>query len=139
MNIDMLDDPTMNAMGQYMTRLSKRQQLVASNIANIDTPGYKSKDISFQATMEELMASQSVPLQATRPEHNSLDHLRFAPLEAEVFEVPGLTERGDGNNVDIDKEMLKLGETSFGYSMMTQLLRTKFRIIATSVNEGRAG
>jgi flagellar basal-body rod protein FlgB len=139
MNIDMVDDPTLNAMGQYLTRLSKRQQLVSSNIANIDTPGYKAKDISFHATMEELLAPQSVPMQATRPEHNALDHLRFAPMEPEVFEVQGLTERGDGNNVDLDKEMLKLGDTSFGYSMVTQLLRTKFRTIASSINEGRSG
>jgi flagellar basal-body rod protein FlgB len=139
MKVDMLDDPTLNAMGQYMTRLSKRQQLVSSNLANIDTPGYKAKDISFHATMEELIASQTVPMKATRPEHNSLDRLQFAPLEPEVFEVPGLTERGDGNNIDLDKEMLKLGETSFGYSVMSQLLRTKFRTIATSINEGRVG
>jgi flagellar basal-body rod protein FlgB len=139
MKIDMLDDPTLNAMGQYMTRLSKRQQLVASNVANIDTPGYKAKDVSFHATMEELLGSQSIQMQATRPEHNSLDHLQFAPLEPEVFEVQGLTERGDGNNVDLDREMMKLGQTSFGYSMVSQLLRIKFRTIASSINEGRAG
>jgi flagellar basal-body rod protein FlgB len=139
MKVDMLDDPTLEAMGQYMTRLSKRQQLVASNIANIDTPGFKAKDMSFYATMEELLASQSVPMKATRPEHNPLNRLQFAPLEPEVFEVSGLTERVDGNNVDLDKEMLKLGETSFGYSMMTQLLRTKFRTLASSINEGRVG
>ncbi len=139
MKIDMLDDPTLEAMGQYMTRLSKRQQVVSSNVANIDTPGYKAKDISFHTTMEELLASQAVPLKTTRPEHNGLDRLQFAPLEPEVFEIQGLTERADGNNVDLDKEMLKLGETSFGYSMMTQLLRTKFRTIASSINEGRAG
>jgi flagellar basal-body rod protein FlgB len=139
MKIDMLEDPTLNAMGQYMTRLSKRQQLVASNVANIDTPGYRAKDISFHATMEELLASQSVPMRATRPEHNPLDRMQFAPQEPEIFEVPGLTAREDGNNVDLDQEMLKLGETSFGYSMMTQLLRTKFRTIASSINEGRAG
>ena len=45
----------------------------------------------------------------------------------------------DQNNVDIDREMYKLGETSFGYSMMTQLLHFKFREIGSSINEGRAG
>ena len=137
MNINFPDDPMMSAMGSYLTRLSKRQQVIASNVANIDTPGYRTKDISFHATMEELLAPGAVPLRTSRPEHNRMDELRFAPLEPEVFEVQDLPARADNNNVDIDKEMLKLGETSFGYSLITQCLRGKFRTIASSINEGR--
>jgi flagellar basal-body rod protein FlgB len=139
MKISFLDDPTMSAMGQYMSRLSKRQQIVASNIANIDTPGYKTKDMSFHASLQELLAPGAVPLKTSRPEHIAMDELVFSPMEPEVFEVEGLPVRADHNNVDIDKEMLKLGETSFGYSIMTQLLRSKFRTISTSINEGRSG
>ncbi len=139
MKANFLEDPTLSAMGQYMTRLSKRQQVVASNIANIDTPGYKTKDISFYATMQEMLSPGAVPLRTTRPEHRAMDSLQFMPLEPEVFEVQGLPARADQNNVDIDKEMLTLGETSFGYSIMSQLLRVKFRTIASSINEGRVG
>lgn len=133
----LLQDVTLEAMGNYMTRLSKRQQIVASNIANIDTPGYKTQDISFHATMEELLPGPSIGLKATRPEH--LQEWSFIPAEPQVFEVSGLPMRPDQNNVDIDREMLKLGETSFGYSMMAQLLRAKFRTIGSSINEGRIG
>jgi flagellar basal body rod protein FlgB len=45
--------------------------------------------------------------------------------------------RADNNNVDIDREMLRLGETSFSYSMIGQLLRGKFRTLASAINEGR--
>ena len=45
MKIDFFNDPTLEAAGAYMSRLSQRQQIVASNLANIDTPGYKTKDI----------------------------------------------------------------------------------------------
>lgn len=139
MKIDFLDDPTLSAMGQYMNRLSKRQQITASNIANVDTPGYKTKDMSFHATLGELLSAGSIPLKTSRPEHIAMDELVLAPMEPEVFEVQGLPVRADNNNVDIDKELLKLGETSFGYSIMTQLLRVKFRTISSSINEGRAG
>lgn len=117
-----------------MSRLSQRQQIVASNLANIDTPGYKTKDISFRATMQELL-SGSGELQASRPEH--LPAMIPVPPQAQVFEVQGLTAREDQNNVDLDREMLKLSETSFGYSLMTQLMRGKFRTLAMSINEGR--
>jgi flagellar basal-body rod protein FlgB len=139
MRIGAIQDETLEAMGSYMTRLSKRQQVIASNLANIDTPGYKTKDISFQATMQELLSNRGLPLSARKPEHNSMSELRFVPLEPEVFEVAGLPSRPDQNNVDIDQEMLKLGRTSFGYSLMAQLLRLKFRTISSSIYEGRAG
>ncbi len=130
-------DATIEAMGSYMSRLSKRQQVISSNIANIDTPGFKTKDVTFHGTMAELLSGSAPGLQATRPEHYQT--WSFTPAEAEVFEVTGLTMRPDQNNVNIDKEMLKLGETSFGYSMMVLLLRSKFRTIASSINEGRIG
>jgi len=137
LKVGILQDATIEAMGNYMTRLSKRQQVVASNIANIDTPGYKTKDISFYATMEQLLPGPAPGLRGTRPEH--LEEWSFAPAEPEIFEVTGLPTRPDQNNVDIDREMLKLGGTSFGYSAIAQLLRSKFRTIASSINEGRIG
>lgn len=128
----------MDAMGNYMTRLSKRQQIVASNLANIDTPGYRTRDISFHATMEELLSQSPIPLRASHVEHNTMSSLAFAPLEPEVFTVSGLPLRADRNNVDLDREMLKLSETSFGFSVMAQLLRGKFRTLASAINDGRA-
>jgi len=136
LKVQLLQDPTIDAMSNYMTRLARRQQVVASNIANVDTPGYKTKEISFHATMEELLPG-SPGMRATRPEH--LGEWSFAPAEPVVYEVPDLPSRPDRNNVDIDSELLKLGETSFGYNMMTQLLRSKLRTISSSINEGRVG
>lgn len=134
MRLDLLQDPIVDAMGNYMTRLSKRQQIVASNLANIDTPGFRTTDISFYATMEELLRPNPGPLRVTRPEHEAMSNLVFEP---DVFEVSGLPMRADRNNVDLDREMLKLGETSFGYSVIAQLLRGKFRTLGSAINEGR--
>ncbi len=139
MRADLSSDVTMDAMGAYLTRLSKRQQVIASNIANIDTPGYRTKDITFHATLQELLSPEAIPLRTTRPEHQSMQRLNYVPLEPEVFEVQGLTVRADRNNVDLDREMLKLGETSFGFSMITQLLKNKFRTLANAINDGRNG
>ena len=137
MRLDLFQDPITDAMGNYMTRLSKRQQVVASNLANIDTPGYRTQEVSFHATMEELLQQGQVELRVSRSEHNPMTPMAFAPLEPEVFEVSGLPVRADQNNVDLDRELLKLGETSFGYALMTQLLRGKFRMLSNAINEGR--
>jgi len=135
MKINFFNDPTLEAAGAYLGRLSQRQQIVASNLANIDTPGYKTKDISFHATMEELLSESSSGLRTSRPEH--IGEKASVPPQAQVFEVQGNPVRADQNNVDIDKEMLKLSETAFGYSLMSQIVRGKLRTIASSINEGR--
>jgi flagellar basal-body rod protein FlgB len=135
--MDFFKDVTLTAMESYMTRLSKRQQIVASNIANIDTPGYKTKDISFHATMEELLSDHPLPLKVSRPEHNPMGELNIAPLEPEVFEPAGLPTLPDRNNVDLDNEMIKLSQTASGYTTIAQLLRSKFKMIASSITEGR--
>jgi flagellar basal-body rod protein FlgB len=135
MKLDLFHDPTLDAMGAYLTRLSQRQQIVASNLANIDTPGYRTKDVSFHATMEELLLENSLGLRTTRSDHDQA-WIPISP-QAQAFEVQGMVSRFDLNNVDIDKEMLKLSETAFGYSLITQLVRGKFRTLASSINEGR--
>lgn len=136
MYLDLFESKTLNAMETYMGRLSERQQIVASNLANIDTPGYKTKDISFHATIDELLAEHSNTgnLRVTNERH--LEGESFG-IKNRVFEPKGLIERADRNNVDIDREMMKQNETSFGYSMMTQLVRGKYHKLTTSINEGR--
>jgi flagellar basal-body rod protein FlgB len=136
MKIDFFHSQTLDAASAYMTRLSQRQQIVASNLANFDTPGYKTKDISFHATIQELLSDNSMTLRTTRPEHSG-EWTSIAP-QAPIFDVPGLPTGDDLNNVDLDKEMMKLSETAFGYSLMSQIVRGKLRTIASSINEGRA-
>jgi flagellar basal-body rod protein FlgB len=135
MKLDVFQNQTLEAMEAYMTRLSQRQQIVASNLANIDTPGYKTRDISFHATMQELLADNGVSPKTSRPEHKGLIDV-FPQVQA--FEVQGIPSGADQNNVDLDREMLKLSETSFAYSLITQVVRSKFGMIAASINEGKA-
>lgn len=132
--MDLFQDPTLQAIAPYMSRLSKRQQIVASNLANIDTPGYKTKDVSFHATIQELLSETETPQRTSRPGHSQ--GWLLGPIGIQPYEVPGLVSRIDRNNVDLDRELMKLSETSFGYSMMAEILKGKFRTLAISINEG---
>ena len=134
MKLDFFQDQTLDAMGAYMTRLSQRQQIVTSNLVNKDTPGFKTKDISFHATMQELLAD-SIALRTTHPGHAEGRIPGSSPAQA--FEVQEIPARADLNNVDIDKEMVKLSETTFGYSLITQMVRGKFRTLSIGINEGK--
>jgi flagellar basal-body rod protein FlgB len=110
-------DPLAAKLEHYMDLLSARQKLVASNIANADTPGYKTQDIDFQT--EFANATSGLPASPT--------------------EVRGLTVRNDGNNVSIDREARLLAENALRFSIATNLMRDQIRSIKSAIEEGKSG
>ncbi len=103
-------------LGRYLTYLSERQEVIASNIANADTPGYKTLDLESPADF-----------------FSALQEARGA-----VIEVAGMTARNDGNNVSIDREARLLSENTIHFSLATQLLRGKLKGLRSAIEEGRA-
>ena len=101
---------------RYMDLLSARQKLVASNIANADTPGYRTRDIDFQA---EFRAA--------------------AGLTPQVVEVSGLSVKNDGNSVNLDREARLLAENALRFQLASSLLRSEIRIVRSAIEEGRSG
>ena len=111
--------PLMQMIHAYLKVNSDRQQLIASNIANVDTPGYHTQDINFQAAMKQAMDEGG--------------NLQLVPASNQV---EGLPERPDGNNVNIDRESLLLGETQLQYQMGVQLIKSEFHRLLTAIKEG---
>jgi flagellar basal-body rod protein FlgB len=110
-------DRITNQIEHYMDLLSARQKLVASNIANVDTPGYKTKDIDFQF---EFMSQ----LEAGSPN---------------VVETPGLVVKNDGNNVSLDREARLLSENALRFNLASSLMKTQLKLINSAIQEGKSG
>ena len=102
------------SLERYMDLLSARQKIVASNIANADTPGYRTKDIDFQSEFESALDS-----------HNP-----------RVTETPGLKIKNDGNNVSIDRESRLLSENAIRFSLASQIVKNKFKSISSAIQGG---
>src|ERR1700687_2964563 len=101
---------------RYMDLLSTRQKLVASNIANADTPGYRTQDIDFQSEF--------------------LNATGGAPHAAEVTELP---VKNDGINVSLDREARLLAENALRFQVASSLLRSQIRMVRSAIDEGRSG
>jgi flagellar basal-body rod protein FlgB len=99
-----------------MDLLSTRQKLVASNIANIDTPGYKSKDIDFQFEFMSL-AKGAAP---------------------NVIDTAGLQTKNDGNNVSLDRETRLLAENAMRFNLASTLIQSQIRITRMAIEEGKS-
>jgi flagellar basal-body rod protein FlgB len=106
-------DSITDQIEHYMDLLSARQKLVASNIANADTPGYKTKDIDFQFEF--------------------LSQIRNAPPN--VVETPGLVVKNDGNNVTIDREARLLSENDLRFNLAAALMKTQMKLMTAAIQE----
>ena len=107
------------SLEKYMDVLSARQKLVASNIANIDTPGYRTKDLDFQTEFNNLLNGSS---SAPKPQ-----------------DVTGLRIKNDGNNVNLDREMRLLAENSIRFSVASNLAKGELRTMKSAIHEGQGG
>jgi len=114
--MDPIADPTTGALQKYMDLLSARQKLVASNIANVDTPGYKTQDIDFQSEFQSAM--------------------NLAP---NAVEVPGLRTNNDGNNVSLDRETRLLSDTALRFNIASQLMRSQLSTLKSAIDGGTNG
>jgi flagellar basal-body rod protein FlgB len=108
-------DPLTNSLEQYMNVVSMRQKLVASNIANADTPGYKTQDLDFQSSFQMALDGGS-------------------PL---TVQVPGLTTKNDGNNVDLDREARLLAENAMRFSAASNLMRSQLNAVKEAIQGGK--
>lgn len=122
-----------------MTLLSARQKLVASNLANIDTPGYKTRDIDFhQEFMSQLDQSAAQTNVAPKPGSAIASAMRADASRPQVIE-PDLASRNDGNNVSLDRETRLLAEIGMRFQMASLLTRGRIKMIKEAIQEGRGG
>ena len=146
MSLGLFNDPTQTALRTALTGLQMRQQAIANNISNVDTPEYKAQSVSFEEALQAKLAGtpkpqpmvQSIGLETTDPRH--------IPVQPKVqtFDAKPVTHlsadgttRNDGNNVDVEREMTKLAETQLTYSALGQMASAKLGILRSAIREGR--
>ncbi|MGA9527432.1 MAG: flagellar biosynthesis protein FlgB [Terriglobales bacterium] len=110
--------PMMNFLERVLDVTAQRHQLVVTNMANVDTPGYRAKDVDFRSELER----------AATPGGESNAAL--------VRNVPGLVTRPDGNDVSIDREGLLLAETQMQFGLGVQLMQHEFHNLIYAISEG---
>jgi flagellar basal-body rod protein FlgB len=124
--MSMIDTPMTEALSRFLDVTVARYKLIGSNMANIDTPGYHTRDLDFRGELRRASAGSEA---AGNPEYAS----SFSPAGRQVR---GLLQRPDGNNVSLERESLLLAETQMKYNLGVQLLRGQFHGISLAINGG---
>lgn len=116
-------------LSQAQTALNLRmekQGLIQSNIANIETPGYKVQDFSFESAMEKAMQGRG-QLTQTNPKHLLLD-----PLDASA----SMHFSSENRPVDLDEEMMKLSENQLMYQIAAKIAAKRLEGLRAVIDEG---
>jgi flagellar basal-body rod protein FlgB len=104
-------DTTQAALAAAMSGAAQRQNAIADNIANVDTPGYQRRDVDFHSALQNALASGTSP-----------------SVDASASPV-----RADGNTVDIDRESAAEASNGLEYEALSQVLRSRDDIIQTAI------
>jgi flagellar basal-body rod protein FlgB len=104
---------------KYLNLATQRQQVTVNNMANVDTPGFRTRDFDFRNELEHVVSTNA--------------SVASGPM---LHPVAGLNARPDGNNVNLDREGLMLAEVQMQFKMGVQLIKSEFSRLLTAMKDG---
>ena len=122
--ITSLDNITSRVANESLNALWMRSSAISDNIANVDTPGYKAKMVSFEDSLSQALSD------------NTLTESEVSGL-APVLSQTGVTVDQNGNGVDLESEMIELTRNQLQYSYMTKAITGSYNLLSLAANEGR--
>ncbi|ASZ03475.1 MULTISPECIES: flagellar basal body rod protein FlgB [Bacillus] len=117
-----------NALG----RADIKQKVLTNNIANIDTPNYKAKKVSFR----NLLDQETSNLEAVKTDYRHVDFTGSRD-DYSIVSSSDTSYQQNGNNVDIDKEMTDLAENQINYQALVERMSGKFNSLKTVLTGGK--
>jgi flagellar basal-body rod protein FlgB len=131
--MSMIDTPLMRGLERVLDLSAFRHQVIATNLANVDTPGYRTRDLRpFAGEIEQAMAGEE-PSSIGSSTGPSFAAQSFTPV---AHEIRGLLERPDGNNVSVERESLLLAQNQLRFQVAVQFLKAEFHRLSTAINGG---
>jgi len=139
-------DTTLRLLSSALDARQRRHDVLSSNLANADTPGYRGKDMNvaratarkFQADETALLAGEAqASLGIERAKALTIDSSPENAMEQEIAELDGASAGLDGNTVDLDRTMAALAENGLEYAAITGTINKKMGLIRYILSEGR--
>jgi flagellar basal-body rod protein FlgB len=131
----LFSDTAPNILKKSLNMMSARQNLISSNISNVDTPGFKGSDIDFQGQLREALGSKGgLNLKSTNKKHFGPETSSINDLKPDPFEE-NAAAKSNGNNVDIDNEMAKMAENQIMYNATVQLMMKRGGTVKAAITE----
>ncbi len=122
---------------QGLKATTLRRHLIANNIANVDTPGYKRAELSFESQIRRAVDSETpTRLQAKKTDSRHLDFdkkIDFTTVQPRISVEYDTSYRNDGNNVDIDVEAAHAAQNTMQYNLMMELYSRNIKLLNSAM------
>jgi flagellar basal-body rod protein FlgB len=133
-----VNDKTLKALTTALNFREMRQELISSNVANANTPGFKSKKIDFEeALARALDVDGQMQMNAADGRHHNVGNGGFNNLEPEIYDDPNGVVSENGNTVDVEAEMARMAENKLMYDALVQLINKKMGIMKYAINQDK--
>ncbi len=130
-------DSNIKLLSKVLDLRSANQSVIATNIANSETPGYAKKVFEFEQELQQAISAKPGTLTTTHSRHIPLAPANISSVTGVVREIEDKTGIGDENGVSVDMEMMALSENELLYETAAQLLKKKFTMFRYVVQEGK--
>ncbi len=132
--MSMIDTPLLRGLERVLDRSALRHQVIATNLANVDTPGYHTRDLrQFAGEIDQAMAFDEPSFGETSSGEPPFTGHSFTPV---AYEIRGLLERPDGNNVSVERESLLLAQNQLRFEVAVQFLKAEFHRLSSAISGG---
>lgn len=132
-----LFDKTTRALGASVNLRQTRNNVISSNIANAETPGYQAKKMDFENALSRALDFEDMGnLEGSKPEHYPTGPGALSRVRADIYENPDVSVNNDGNTVDVEREMTALAENSIMYKAAIQLINKKMAALKYAATDG---
>lgn len=128
----LFDTASMQAARTALGGLTRRQEAVSANVANIDTVGYQRRAVNFEAALESRLSAASGELQTSDARHLSRAGAA-SNTQSSIETRDVVSTRNDQNNVSIDEEMSLMVETQLRYQALTQTIGRRIGTLRTVI------
>ena len=128
---------TIGLLENSLSAASLRQRVMANNIANANTPGFKKSDVIFEDLLSQaLNGGPGLQQVRTHERHLSKDAASAAAVEPQIVSSNATAVRNDGNNVDVEAEMANIAQNNLYYNALAQQVSGKLSALKTVINQG---
>jgi flagellar basal-body rod protein FlgB len=131
-----VNDKTLKALTTALNFREMRQELISSNVANANTPGFKAKKLDFEeALARALDVDGQMQMNVTDVKHHNVGNGGFNNLEPEIYDDPNGVVSESGNTVDVEAEMAKMAENKLMYDALVQLINKKMGLMKYALSQ----
>jgi len=128
MKMASLTDQSITLLQKVLDLRAEKEKIIASNIANAETPGYSAVKFKFEDQLKVALSQKNVNMQTTHENHLPFSPTSIENVSGQLSLKKDTTGIGDGNSVSLEEEMLDLSENQLLYETAAQLLKKKLSL-----------